>query len=164
LKSTNFTLDFSFRVSLDGNTVAPRKQFRLACPLGQVFSFRLPFSIAFADVAGGIPEARHAHLWHDLLKRSQSAFAVAAPSEGQHMRKKFGYSLVLMLSTICLCSCLLLRPVGPCYGIGCPALTSNSTAQATKTQAAKQPDQKDPNKKNFFARHLPKWAQSSQGN
>jgi hypothetical protein len=80
------------------------------------------------------------------------------------MRKKLGLSLILLLSTVSLAGCLLLRPVGPCYGVGCPALTSNSAAQPSKTQAAKQPEQKDPNKKSFFARHLPKWAQSSQGN
>lgn len=80
------------------------------------------------------------------------------------MRKKLGYSLILMLSTVCLSSCLLLRPVGPCYGVGCPALTSNSAAQQDKAQASKQPKPKDPNKQSFFARHLPKWAQSPQGN
>jgi hypothetical protein len=80
------------------------------------------------------------------------------------MRKKLGYLLILCLSTICLSSCMYLRPMGPCYGVGCPALTSSSTAQPGKAQAAKRPQQKDPNKPGFFARHLPKWAQSPQGN
>ncbi len=78
------------------------------------------------------------------------------------MRKKLGYLLILMLSAVCLSSCMILRPIGPCYGVGCPALTSAQAAQPGKAQAARQPEQKDPNKKSFFARLLPKWAQSPQ--
>jgi hypothetical protein len=80
------------------------------------------------------------------------------------MRKMLGCLLILMLSTICLSNCMIFRPVGPCYGVGCPALTSEQAGQSGKAQSAKQPEQKDPNKKGFFARHLPKWAQSPQGN
>jgi hypothetical protein len=83
---------------------------------------------------------------------------------GQQMRKKLGFLLILMLSTVSLSGCLFLRPVGPCYGVGCPALTSEQAARPGKAQASKAPAQKDPNKKSFFARVLPKWAQSPPGN
>jgi hypothetical protein len=78
------------------------------------------------------------------------------------MRKKLGLLLILLVSTLYLPGCIFFRPVGPCYGIGCPALTSSQAPG--KGQASKPPEQKDPNKKGFFARHLPKWAQSPQGN
>lgn len=77
------------------------------------------------------------------------------------MRKKLGCSLILLLSTLALSGCMLLRPIGPCYGVGCSAFTSN---QPGKTHASKPAEQKDPNQKGFFARHLPRWAQSPQGN
>jgi hypothetical protein len=77
------------------------------------------------------------------------------------MRKRLGCSLILLLSTVYMSGCVYFRPVGPCYGVGCSALASKEPA---KTQASKPPEQKDPNKKNFFARHLPKWAQSPEGN
>jgi len=68
------------------------------------------------------------------------------------MRKSLGSLLILIVSTLCFSGCLYLRPVGPCYGIGCPALTSqqvprNAGAQpaAPASQAAQnQPSQSKP--------------------
>jgi len=80
------------------------------------------------------------------------------------MRKMLGCLLILMISTLCLSGCLYFRPVGPCYGIGCPALSSSETAQGGNAKTAQAPPPKDPNKKSFLARILPKWAQSPQGN
>jgi hypothetical protein len=89
------------------------------------------------------------------------------------MRKKLGCLLILLLSTVYLSGCIYLRPVGPCYGVGCSALTSGKVAQsgqpaqpgqAATAQASKAPDQKPTAKKGFFSRLLPKWAQPNQRN
>jgi hypothetical protein len=83
------------------------------------------------------------------------------------MRKSLGCLLILLLSTVYLSGCVYLRPVGPCYGVGCSALTSGKVAQSGqpgKAQASKAPDQKATPKKSLLARLLPKWAQPNQGN
>jgi hypothetical protein len=56
------------------------------------------------------------------------------------MRKKAGRVSVLFLFAIFLSSCVYLRPVGPCYGFGCPAFTQGPTSQPTKAENKKARD------------------------
>ncbi len=100
------------------------------------------------------------------------------------MRNKLGCLLILLVSTLCLTGCIYLRPIGPCYGVGCPAFSSSQSAQHSQAQPA-QPQsqnaqaqstadsnaqaqsaeaQKPKAKKSFLSRLLPKWGQSSSGN
>jgi hypothetical protein len=53
---------------------------------------------------------------------------------GHQMSHMRGCLLILLVSTLCLTGCLYLRPVGPCYGVGCPALTSSQNAPQNQGQ------------------------------
>jgi len=104
------------------------------------------------------------------------------------MRKKLGYLLILLVSAIVLPGCIYLRPMGPCYGVGCPALTSSQSApqsqaaansargpiaenqtsqdQAGKSQSTQAPTneaQKPAPKKGFFSHLIPKWGHANSG-
>jgi hypothetical protein len=80
------------------------------------------------------------------------------------MRKNLGFLLILVLSTLCFSGCLYLRPLGPCYGVGCPALTSQQTPQNAGAQPATPSSQAAQNQpsQSQSAANQPGWAQTSQ--
>lgn len=55
------------------------------------------------------------------------------------MRKNLGSLLFLLFSALCLSGCLNLRPLGPCYGVGCPALSSQQGPQNAGVQQSAPP-------------------------
>jgi hypothetical protein len=46
---------------------------------------------------------------------------------------------LVLASLLFLSACAYLRPVGPCYGIGCPAFSSTTAPQPAKSAALSQP-------------------------
>ena len=73
-------------------------------------------------------------------------------------------AFLILLSTFSLAGCYLLRPTGPCFGVGCPAHTVGQNGQYNKGEAPKsqtanaqnkdsqpaQPAQAAPKEGNFF--------------
>ncbi len=54
--------------------------------------------------------------------------------------KKFGAVLILCCCALSFSSCAI-RETGPCYGVGCPALTSSKGAPAAPPAAQSAPAQ-----------------------
>src|ERR1700722_4321957 len=85
-------------------------------------------------------------------------------------RERKGQSMKLMVrgflviaSLLSLSACAYLRPVGPCYGVGCPAFSSAAAPQPAKSAALSQPPAaKNKSAKSFAAKikddvtHAPK--------
>jgi len=47
------------------------------------------------------------------------------------------FAALLILSTFSLAGCYLLRPTGPCFGVGCPARTVGQNGQYKKGEGPK---------------------------
>src|SRR3984957_16015975 len=48
-------------------------------------------------------------------------------------------AFLILLSTFSLAACYLLRPTGPCFGVGCPAHTVGQNGQYKKGEGPKSP-------------------------
>lgn len=83
-------------------------------------------------------------------------------------------AFLLFLSTFSLAGCYLLRPTGPCFGVGCPAHTVGENGQYKKGEGPKsqpanaqnqdsqpaQPAQPAPKSGNFFTNAFAKITRS----
>lgn len=81
------------------------------------------------------------------------------------MSKNLAFLLILLAGALCLSGCLYFRPVGPCYGVGCPALTSSQSAaqsQKQSTQPTSQTEQSQPTQ-NQAAQSQPAQTQAPSG-
>jgi hypothetical protein len=83
-------------------------------------------------------------------------------------------AFLISLSTFSLAGCYLLRPTGPCFGVGCPARTVGQNGQYKKGEGPKsqpanarnkdsqpaQPAQSAPKEGNFFTNAFAKITRS----
>jgi hypothetical protein len=84
------------------------------------------------------------------------------------MKTKFGFLLMIGMTTLSLSGCLLHRMAGPCYGVGCPSFTQSNAPKVA--QSSKAPDGNaqaqmtaaaDPAPANSQASHSPSEANQS---
>ena len=72
------------------------------------------------------------------MLRSDVIFAALAgwrERKGQSMKLNVRGFLVIA-SLLSLSACAYLRPVGPCYGVGCPSFSSSRSAAACEIRCA----------------------------
>jgi hypothetical protein len=52
------------------------------------------------------------------------------------MMKRLGFLLMIGISTLSLPGCAYMRTAGPCYGVGCPTLTSSGQPKVAEVPKA----------------------------
>ena len=52
------------------------------------------------------------------------------------MRKNIGFLLMIGATALSISGCLYRRVAGPCYGVGCPALTGSSQPKVAQVSSA----------------------------
>jgi len=65
-------------------------------------------------------------------------------------------ALLILLSTFSLAGCYLLRPTGPCFGVGCPARTVGQNGQYKMGEGRKSEPANAQNKDSQPAKPAPK--------